>query len=775
MSPRRRRRLTVLAALLAAGAVAFALAPVPAFDAPLSTVALDRDGRLLAASIASDGQWRFPAPASLPPRYRTALLTFEDARFDHHPGVDPFAIGRAVVSNVKAGRVVSGASTLTMQVVRLSRPQAPRSLSEKLLEAILALRLEVSTSKADILRLYATHAPFGGNTVGLEAATWRYFGRPPADLTWAEAATLAVLPNAPALMHPGRHRDQLKAKRDRLLARLAEDGHLDEESLKLSMAEPLPDAPRPLPQVAPHALAKLMRQGGGRVLTSIDGDLQRRALGVLERHQAAQAASGVHNLAAAIVDNRTGALLAYHGNVIADREHEDYVDVADARRSTGSLLKPFLYEALFADGELLPEQLVPDVPLRIGGFAPQNYHRDFDGAVEASEALARSLNVPATSLLRDYGVPTFHARLTALGMTTLDRAADNYGLSLVLGGAEGRLVELTGLYATLARAGAGEDKARITPWLRPADRRAAEPAPLDPAASYLTLKALLDVKRPGVDGAWRVFPSSRKVSWKTGTSFGFRDAWAIGSSRHYTVGVWVGNADGEGRRGLTGFKAAAPVLFELFELLPPDPWFEQPPEVTATLVCAHSGMRASETCPSTRGTLTSEKGARSAPCTYCQTVHLDAAKHMRVHSDCESVHAMRHQGWFVLPPRQEWYFRKRQAAYRPLPPWREDCRDGNVEARTPMALINPKPNTRLYVPVELDGHRGRAVFEATHRDRQAAIHWHLDETFLGTTEGFHQLEVAPTPGWHTLTLVDQDGSTARRRFEVLDPQSAQGT
>jgi penicillin-binding protein 1C len=398
---------------------AFWALPVPRFPGTWSPVLLARDGELLDAKLAADGQWRFFPDKHPPPKFEAALLVQEDRRFHLHPGVDPAALARAAWLNARRGRVVSGGSTITMQVVRLSRRNPPRTLGEKALEALLALRLEAAASKAEILALYAAHAPFGENVVGLEAASWRAFGRPPARLSWAESCLLAVLPNSPALVHHRRNRAALKAKRDRLLRALREAGRLDDVELRLALAEPLPERPRAFPHLAPHLLETLAargRAGPPRFETTLDAPLQRAAQEIVSRRSAELRARGVANAAAVVLDVADGSPLAYVGNSrVDDYESAGFaVDVVRRPRSTGSLLKPFLFAAMLQAGELLPETLVADVPTRYDGFAPENNDRRYRGAVRAREALARSLNVPAVRLLREHGVARFHGELRAL-------------------------------------------------------------------------------------------------------------------------------------------------------------------------------------------------------------------------------------------------------------------------------------------------------------------------------------------------------------------------
>jgi len=757
--------------------------PDPLFDASFSTVLVDRDGKLLSAAIAADEQWRFPPRTRVPEKIQRAFVAYEDKRFFSHHGVDSLAFARAMAQNLCSRKVVSGASTITMQVIRLARQGQPRTIREKMIEMIMALRLELSLSKEEILALYVSHAPFGGNVVGLDAASWRYFGREPEQLSWAESAMLTVLPNSPALVHPGKNRIRLLQKRNDLLEKLRETGAIDDLSCSLGKEEQLPPAPHPLPMLAPHLLARIRKEranmaNSGRIQTSLNKQFQVRTIEILDRYHALLANGGVHNAAALILDVNSGEALAYVGNVhdFRNDEHGNYVDIITAPRSTGSTLKPFLYAGMLATGELLPTQLVPDIPTKLGGFRPQNFSETYQGAVPAYMALARSLNVPTVRLLSSYSVDRFSALLKRLGMTTLHRPAQQYGLSLIIGGAEGSLWELTGMYAGMARrlnnyATNTPDAPAFFPPTYQLGTRLTPPQenPLDAAACWLTFEAMLEVVRPGAESAWEYFPSAHKIAWKTGTSYGFRDAWAIGVTPQYAVGVWVGNADGEGRPNLTGSVAAAPILFELFDVVQPRGWFSTPELDLVTIeVCAKSGYRAGPNCE-TRKTIRVPRAAlRAGSCPYCQIIHTNSFEQWRVHSNCEPVAAIRSRSWFVLPPAMEWYYKQAHSDYQPLPPYREDCLATLTETNTPaMTLIYPPRNGKIYIPIELSGERGRVVFELAHRNPQKSVYWHLDSDYLGETREIHQVSLAPSPGEHTLTLVDEDGEFLQTHFTVL--------
>lgn len=761
---------------------AFFAVPVPEFEVPYSTVVYDRDGELLAARISDDGQWRFPPGDALPERYLTALLHFEDKRFMRHPGVDVFAIGRAVRENLRAGRVVSGGSTLSMQVIRLAEGNPPRTFSRKLLEAVQALRLEVRYSKTDILQLYTAHAPYGGNVVGLQAASWRYFGREAAALSWAEAATLAVLPNAPALMHPGRNREALLRKRDTLLVQLHESGYFDALTLQLAQAESLPEAPLPLPQLAPHLLTRIVSEGGGgtQQRTTLDGTLQRRAAEVVASHHEMLRANEIHNMAVLIAEVSTGRVLAYIGNTpgpVGQRSRGHAVDIVRAPRSTGSILKPPLYALMLHRGMILPNTLIPDIPTQVAGYHPQNFSRTYMGAVPASEVVSRSLNVPSVRMLWDFGLPDFHYYLQELGLSTITRAPEHYGLTLILGGAEATLWDVAGMYASLGQHllrydARLSDKApfRAQP-LRFLQDETDEPGgagfPLSQGAVWAMLEAMQNVNRPEGETDWRRFTSTRRVAWKTGTSFGHRDAWSVGLTPEYLVAVWVGNAGGEGRPGLTGVQAAAPVMFGLFGLLGESSWFAEPAyDLRTVAICRLSGHRAGPDCRETVSEAVPIAALESPACPYHTRVHTDVSTGLRVNSRCADPAEMGTESYFLLPPAMAHYYRMRNPGYRSLPAWLPGC-EPSESPHMAIDLLYPQDGAEIYIPLELDGRRGRTVFEAVHQRAGMRIYWHLNGEYAGTTRGTHQLSLMPEPGTYWLTLVDEEGTQLSRRVTIM--------
>ena len=755
--------------------------PKQLFNDPLSTVVYDRNGELLGARIASDGQWRFPGTDSLPVKYATAVVTFEDRFFYVHPGVNPASIARAMMQNIRAGEVRSGGSTITMQVIRMSRKNRPRTLLQKSIETVLALRYELTAKKDEILKAYADNAPFGGNVVGLEAAAWRYFGRSPYQLTWSEAALLAVLPNAPALIHPGRNRTMLKQKRDTLLRTLYEKGHIDETTFRLAVAEPLPERPVPLPDLTPHLTDRVMvDKKRNRLYSTVDRALQERVNELTEIRQEMLRANEIHNMACLVMEVETGAVLAYTGNSRPqqDRPHGNSVDIIRSLRSTGSIMKPFLFAGLLDNGDLLQTTLVPDVPIRYNGYAPKNYDRGYEGAIPARQALERSLNIPSVIMLKKYGVDPFLGLLRKLGFTTFRHSHEHYGLTLILGGGETTLWELAGAYSSMARvlnhysASDGNycpsdyhmpllEKNRLST----ARNELHEEGTLSASSIYITFQSLLEVNRPDELSLWYLLSSSRKIAWKTGTSYGFRDAWAVGVTPGYVVAVWAGNADGEGRPGLTGIQAAAPLMFDVFGILPRTSWFEAPlDDLSEAVVCKQSGYIAGPNCEETDTIRVVPGGLKSEACPYHRRVHLDASGRYRVNSNCYPVSRMQSRSWFILPPLMEWYYKQNDPRYESLPPVMEGCRDESVHE---MEIVYPERNSHLVIPLELDGKKGRVVLEVSHRNRSARVFWHINEAFIGTTTGTHQMAAEIPAGTHKLTVVDEQGNSESVSFEVL--------
>ena len=752
--------------------------PRTLFEQPYSTVIESEEGELLGAKIARDGQWRFPAQDSIPEKFKKCIVYFEDEHFYKHPGFNPIAMVKAVKQNHDAGKVVRGGSTLTQQVIRLSRDGKSRSYFEKIIELVLATRLEFRYSKEKIIELYAAHAPYGGNVVGLEMASWRYFGVQPHQLSWAETATLAVLPNAPSLIYPGKNQQRLLNKRNGLLQKLYDENVIDKTTYELAILEDLPQKPYDLPQVAPHLLQNVAKKNEGeRIKTTIKFALQNRANQIATQYYNQYRQSEIHNLAIIIVDVETRNIISYIGNSPTDVAHQKDVDIITAPRSTGSILKPFLYASMLDAGEILPNTLVADIPTQIAGYTPKNYDLTYDGAVPAHRALARSLNIPSVLMLKDFGVYRFYDQLRQFKLRDINKHPNHYGLSLILGGAESNLWDLTKTYAGLtstvnyftthsARYRTNEFTELNWSLDKKMDfgKESYDKKNLGAGSIWLTYNAMKEVNRPEGDEAWKFYDSSLEIAWKTGTSFGNRDGWAIGTNSKYIVGVWVGNASGEGRPSLTGVGSAAPILFDVFNLLPRKKWFATPfDDLEEAAVCQLSGHIAGENCPKIKQWIPL-KSKMTTVCPYHKRIHLDKSEQFQVNSNCESIENMVTKSWFVLPPVMELYYKSKHIDYQPLPPFRADCLGNSSYS---MDFIYPKENGKVYLTKNFNGEIQPFVLKVAHSDLKAKLFWYLNDKFLGTTQTFHEMQVEAKTGNYYITVTDEGGNEISRRIEIV--------
>lgn len=751
----------VMLSLVALFVVSAFLFPVKMPKVPYSAVLKDKDGILLSARIAADGQWRFQPPDSLPAFYKEALLRFEDKRFYQHPGVDPIAVVRAAVQNFRSGTRRSGGSTISMQLIRLSRKGKARNPREKIIEAIEAIRLEIRYSKEEILRMYAAYAPYGGNVVGIEAAAWRWFGCAPHELSKAEMACLAVLPNAPSLLTLQRNRDQLLAKRDHLLMRLSKKNLLDSLSCMLALQEPLPEAPLPLPDIAPHYLEYMRRNSGDQTYQSdLDYTLQLQSQKSMLLHHAQLKASYIHNMGLIVRETASGKIRVWHGNLPCYTGVPDcHNDMVVSYRSSGSILKPFLYAGALHDGIINSSALLPDVPSWIGGFSPRNFDENYQGAISAHEALRRSLNIPFVHLLRKYGVERFHKMLQQIGFEGFNKSSSHYGLSMILGGGEVSLFELTEAYGKMAR-------------VLDATHQNSEQQIIESGAAWLTAEVLKTLNRPETESGWTYSGRTLKMAWKTGTSYGLRDAWAVGFNPRYIVGVWAGNSDGTGRPGLTGVRAAAPLLFDIaLQLGMGNEWFDMPSDrLVQEKVCRESGYASGPNCSETKTILRSNRSKSIEVCSFHQLIRTDTSGRYRLPADCESPLMADTRKWFILPPLMEHFYKMHHVNFKPLPSYFPGC----SEPWQPiMDFIYPPPNAVIFQPRDYSGKLNPLVFELSHRQPEALVFWHLNEQYAGSSRGpFHQLRIFTKAGKHTITVVDENGASIQRSFELRNSPSS---
>ncbi len=753
-------------------AVIFYVLPKPELQKPFSYIVYASNGDLLDFQVANDGQWRLRLNNdSLPLKYVLCLMLYEDKNFLFHHGVDPIAIVRALYLNAKHKRKFSGGSTLTMQVARMFFNHRERNIVQKIKEILLACYLELKYTKKEILWMYMQHAPFGGNVVGIESASYKYFQRPSTQLSWAESALLAVLPKNPANINLQKNNSLLLKRRNNLLYRLFQYHIIDEQTFLLAIEESLPQIIKEKPHRLPHLLHFLKNKYPQTCSykTYINESIQQLVYDIVLRYRKENQANNIRNIAALVVELPSKKVIAYVGNYHDKGSHSDAfsVNMIEAKRSGGSVLKPLLYATMLDNGELLPSMLLPDIPIQIGSYAPKNFNLTYDGAVRANQALARSLNVSAVKMLQQYGIQRFIHFLQNMGFSTINKTQDYYGLSLILGGCEIKLSNMANAYANMACVLMNQKPTTDLNYFEGQYNTTTE-LPLGKGAIWLTFKAMNDVERPEGMGYWYLFSHNQKIAWKTGTSFGFRDAWAIGLTPDYLVSVWVGNATGESNPQLTGIKKAAPVMFDIFAALPvkgndfPMPY----DDLQVVKTCKQSGYIPSMLCNEVVDEIMVKTSLKLKPCIYHKLIFLDSTGNYRVHSDCEEVAKMKKQIFFVLPPTMEYYFKKRNPTYRSLPPYREDCLS-QIQYQQNIDIVYPQVSTNLYLPRNLDGSLSSFMFEAIHRQKDVVIFWYLDNMFVGETRQKHVLSLQPSLGRHILTLQDEFGETKEVEFTVV--------
>jgi penicillin-binding protein 1C len=743
----------------------FLIPPGELFPDTYSTLIFDKNDELLRFTLAEDDQYRAPyIDKALPEKYIQALVTWEDKRYFWHPGIDPIAMGRAFLSNLTSGRRVSGGSTIPMQVARLSAPKS-RTYFHKFQELFSALKVTLHYSKAEVLQLYASQVPMGGNIVGLSTAAYCYFEKPSSELTWSEACLFAILPNAPSMLNLSRQRPLLLKKRNRLLQRLFDQGHMDRATLELAQAEPLPDTQIRLPFKAPHFSEQALKLNSGNMQpTTLDMSMQNMVDAISSIHHHNLNTRGIHNLSILVAETSTGAIRAYVGSQnFFDDAYSGQVDGIQASRSTGSLLKPFLVAKALDRGPFTMRSQIQDVPTFFGTFSPQNASKTFSGMVTLDETLIRSLNIPSVRLLNTIGTSDMYEIFKDMGLRGLFRSADGYGLALILGGAEASLYELVQAYVDLGNLGKPVDL-----FIQQKERESIRERSFSGGACYQVLMTLQNLKRPGSDYYWKNFSYQTPVSWKTGTSYGQKDAWAIGTTSEYTVGVWVGNFDGAGNVELGGAKSAGPILFDVINAIS-DPSGVAPfekPEMDLRFIetCKQSGYPPNSDCPDRVMTEVPMGSHQSGVCPYHKSFIVDEKTGRELCSQCWSGLKRMKQVLYIEPPAVQQVLRNIGHSFIVRPAHKADCEA--IRSVEDLRIIYPIHNVRVFVPRNFDGSYESIVLEAIHPKSDAHLFWLLDQDIIGETDSLHTLPVDLSAGEHYLTIMDEDGMSKTIRFEA---------
>lgn len=744
--------------------------PLPSPDG--GSIVVAGDGRPLRAFADGDGVWRRPVSiGEVSPLYLDALLAYEDKRYWHHPGVDPIAIARAAWQTLRHRRIISGGSTLTMQVARILQPPGYRhSLPGKIRQALRALQLEWRLDKADILALYLNHAPFGGPIEGVAAASWAYLGKPPDQLSHAEAALLAVLPQAPSRNRPDRHPERARRERDKVLRRMADIGQWPADVVAAAMQEPVSSRRLHAPNQAALLAERLRRvhPGSARIDTLIDADLQAmleaRVSGWLARFPASTSA------AVLVVENPSLAVRAYVGSgAWGDPQRLGHVDMVRARRSPGSTLKPLLFGLAIDDGLIHSESLLVDAPQSFGGYRPANFDTGFRGPVSAAEALRLSLNVPAVDLLDRLGPQRFAARIQHAGLRLhLPRGAEP-NLAMILGGVATSLEDLVTVYGAL-----GNDGLAGMPRLT-ADAPIEHRRLMSPGAAFIVREMLTEPAAPG--SAAEHFARGTRLVAKTGTSWGYRDAWAIGVQPGWTLGVWIGRPDGTPVPGHYGAVSALPLLQAIAGDLPRrGPDFEKPGSVRQAAICWPLGgtadATAAEACPQQRpawaldGVVPATLPDRAAPnAQRLLTVHVDEDGRRR-DAACANGHALTSRSVARWPLLALPWLDARQRGTATPPPWAADC--PGRPARPAQALVITGLRDGMTLRPAPGGGNTSARIEATAQGSEGDIWWLIDDRLVGTSlPGQTKALEFAEPGEHRVVALDHAGNHAAVVVRVM--------
>jgi penicillin-binding protein 1C len=768
------RVVTVANALLLAVLVAALAVPLPERRGDWSVAVEYRDGTPAYVFLSHDDKWRLPVTLDdVDPAFVAALVALEDKRFWHHDGVDPVAIVRAAASDAVHARRVSGGSTLTMQLARLLEPR-PRTVPSKLADMFRAVQLDLRLSKREILEQYLSLTPYGGNVEGVESAAWSYFGHGARHLTPLEIATLLAVPQGPTRFAPRPGNVlRLRARRDAILGKLIAAGvfgAVDAIDARTALADAEatqpPDRLRRMPRQAAHAAVMLRRQHRGelRIRSTLDAGAQALAEREIALRRSELRAKGIYSAAIVAVDHRSREVVALVGSLdFLDAAHGGQIAMFARPRSPGSTLKPLLYALAVDRGMALPEYLVPDVPTQYGTYRPRNFDGDWSGLVTLRDALSRSLNLPFIDLLERLGIESFVGELARMGVAPGRSAPGEYGLSMIVGGIELTPLELAGLYATLAEDG-GYRPLRLVAGPDSSDDAAAQPV-FGPGAAWLTRQALALKDRPDFPRRRDVAGVPAAIHWKTGTSFGFRDAWAVGSGPAYTAVVWTGNVDNKPSAELIGSEAAGPLLFDVLEglaggrrELPP-----APDDLTDVEVCAYSGHIAGDACPLRVKARAPLHAVPTAPCPYHQAYDVDQATGHAVLPACRKPgKTYDRRSFTVLPSSVIAWLTGRHRAVPEAPVFDDDCAAEIASAppvmRTPgegqvVTLIPGMPSGKQLVPLS-----------AT--TRAARLSWFVDGALVGSAPSDERVYWTPVAGKHDIVVADDAGRKAHRVLAV---------
>ncbi|SIT73992.1 penicillin-binding protein 1C [Pontibacter indicus] len=719
-----------------------------------SPVITASDGSVINAFLSRDDKWRMQLePVEASPVLKKAVLLKEDKYFYYHPGINPFAIARAFSNNILQNKKTSGASTITMQVARLLYPQQ-RTYANKLSEMFRALQLEWYYSKDEILQLYLNLVPFGGNIEGVKAASVLYFQQSPRQLSLAQAVTLTVIPNKPSSLRIGEQNERIVNFRNKWLKYYEEQEAFPATEIEDALLEPLEARRQEAPKVAPHFAYRMYRKYKNQpiIKTTLNRQVQEKVEQLAYNYMQRLRYQNIHNAAVLVLNNQTGAVEAYLGSAdFNDFAHHGQVDGVRAVRSPGSTLKPFLYAAAFDKGLLTPKMVITDVPVDYAGYRPQNYFGNYNGNVTIEHALATSLNVPAVKVLDQLGVYTFVQKLKQAEFSQMKQMGHQLGLSLILGGCDVKLEELTLLYAALANQG----KYSPIHWLQQ-DTTQTETQLLSPASAYMVSQILTQLTRPDLPYNAHNSPNLPKIAWKTGTSYGRKDAWSIGYNKKYTVGVWVGNFSGEGVPELNGTDSATPLLFDIFNSIDynsSDGWFQQPKGIGLRAVCTESGSPANSFCKNQVLDTFIPGISYTQKCSHLKRIAVSADKKYSYCTSCQPATGFVQQLYPNHPPELLTFYDAERIPYQQIPAHNPTCSRIFKEH----APVIASPASGMEYILEREERQQLMLHSNTHNEVKQ-VYWYINDKFLRATAANEKVFFEPQKaGRYKISCTDDQG------------------
>lgn len=716
-----------------------------------STIITDNKGEVIHAFLTGDEKWRMKTSLEeISPLLKKTIIEKEDRFFYYHAGVNPLSMTRAMLRNILKMKRTSGASTITMQVAR-ALERRPRSYTNKLIEIFRAWQLELNYNKNEIFQLYCNLLPYGSNIEGVKSASLLYFKKDPDHLSLAEITALSIIPNRPSSLVPGKNNDLIVRERNRWLKTFAAANVFTEKQIVDALAEPFDISRGTVPRFAPHLSRLLKKTGDPVVHSSLDLNMQLKTEKIVKDYSRELSLKHIRNAAVVIINNATHEVITYVGSAdFSDSTDGGQVDGAIAIRQPGSTLKPLLYGMCIDAGMITPRSIIPDVNINYGGYAPENYDKKFSGNVSMEYALEHSLNIPAVKCLRQLGTEKFIQTLASCNFRQVRKDQKKLGLSMILGGCGASLLELTGLYSSIANGGTYSK-----PVFMANTKTNHSFTVLSDAAAFMINETLSRVNRPDFPISWQSTEHMPKIAWKTGTSYGRRDAWSIGYNKKYTVGVWAGNFSGAGVRELSGAEVATPLLFRIFNTIDYDgdeEWFTQPSDCDIRIVCAETGLPPSDFCSDKVTDFFIPMISSAEKCNNMREVMISANEKMSYCKVCAPVTGYKKKIFKVVTPEMQQYYDQNKIAYVKIPPHNPECEQVFKNDRP--QILSPKNEFEYLIsrkdpePLQLQCRAGNDV---------SRIYWYIDNQFYKSSEVTSPVYFIPGEGPVKISCTDDKG------------------